>query len=82
VSARLRALSGWDVVRALKVFGFEVAATRGSHAKLRRALADGTRQTLTIPLHDALAKGTVHAIFRQASRYVSEVELRRYFFTD
>ncbi len=69
--------SGRDVLRALGTFGFEVVATRGSHAKLRHVLPDGTRQTLTVPLHRTLAPGTLHAILRQASRFVPETELRR-----
>lgn len=73
-------MSGADVIRALRTFGFEVVATRGSHAKLRRVLAGGERQTLTIPLRDSLATGTAHAIFRQACRYVSEADLRPFFF--
>jgi hypothetical protein len=44
-------------------------------------LPGGERQTLTIPLHDSLATGTVHAIFRQAGRYVPEDQLRPLFFT-
>jgi predicted RNA binding protein YcfA (HicA-like mRNA interferase family) len=79
--ARLRRLSGREVLRALSAFGFEVVATRGSHAKLRRILPDGTRQILTIPLHRTLADGTLRAIFRQASRYVAEEALRPWFFT-
>jgi predicted RNA binding protein YcfA (HicA-like mRNA interferase family) len=77
---RLRRLTGRDVLRALNAFGFELISTRGSHAKLRRVLADGTRQTLTVPLHRTLAPGTLHAVFRQASRYVAEADLRRWFF--
>jgi predicted RNA binding protein YcfA (HicA-like mRNA interferase family) len=82
VSPKLRRLSGADVVRILRPFGFDVIATRGSHAKLRRVLAGGQRETLTISLHDALAAGTTHAIFRQACRYVAEPDLRPFFFTD
>jgi predicted RNA binding protein YcfA (HicA-like mRNA interferase family) len=77
---RLRRLGARDVLRALGELGFEVVATRGSHAKLRRELPDGTRQTLTVPLHASLAPGTFRAIVRQASRYVPEAELRRRFF--
>lgn len=77
---RLRRLSAREVLSALGAFGFEVVATRGSHAKLRRVLADGSRQTLTVPLHRALAPATLHAIFRQAARFVAEEELRRWFF--
>jgi len=43
---------------------------------MRRILEDGTRQTLTIPLHEELDKGTLKAIFRQALRYIPEEELK------
>jgi predicted RNA binding protein YcfA (HicA-like mRNA interferase family) len=79
---RLRQLSARDVVRALGSFGFQVVSIRGSHAKLRRVLASGERQTLTIPLHKNLAPGTLHAIFRQALRYIPESHLKRWFFTE
>lgn len=77
---KLRRLSAREVLRALGTFGFEVVATRGSHAKLRRILRNGTRQILTIPLHRSLADGTLRAIVRQACRFVPEAELRRWFF--
>ena len=82
MSPRLRRLSGRDVIRALGTFGFAVVNTRGSHAKLRRVGPDGARQMLTLPLHDELAAGTLHAIYRQALRYVPDDELRPHFFTD
>lgn len=78
---KLRRLSGRDILRALGAFGFQVVATRGSHAKLRRLLPDGARQILTVPLHRTLADGTLRAIFRQACRFVPEVDLRPWFFT-
>lgn len=78
----LRRLSSRDVLRALGSFGFQVVSIRGSHAKLRRALAGGQRQTLTIPVHKSLAPGTLHAIFRQTSRYIPEVDLKPWFFTE
>jgi predicted RNA binding protein YcfA (HicA-like mRNA interferase family) len=77
---RLRRLSGRDVLRILGAYGFEVVATRGSHAKLRRISGDGRRQILTVPLHRSLADGTLRAILRQAARFVPEDELRRRFF--
>jgi len=79
---QLRPLSGRDVVRILSGFGFEVVVIRGSHAKLRRVLPDGARQTLTIPLHDTLAAGTTRAVYRQAARFIAEAELRPHFFAE
>ena len=76
-----RRLSGKEVVAILGRFGFQVHSQRGSHVKLRRIAAAGQKQTLTIPWHDELDTGTLRAIFRQASRYVSEDQLYSYFFT-
>jgi hypothetical protein len=50
--------------------------------KLRRVLANGARQNLTVPSHDELDRGTLHAIYRQASRYITEADLRPHFYTD
>ncbi len=77
---KLKRLSGKDVVRICSRFGFEIASQRGSHVKLRRFLSDGTKQTLTIPMHEELDKGTISAIFRQALRFIPEEELRSQFY--
>ena len=82
MSPKLRRLSGQDVLKILKSFGFEVERQRGSHVKLRRTAPSGERQTLTIPLHKELDKGTLRAIFRQACRYIPEDRLRPHFYTD
>jgi predicted RNA binding protein YcfA (HicA-like mRNA interferase family) len=80
--ARLRTLSGRQVLRILADFGFEAIMQRGSHIKLRRILADGRSQSLTVPNHDEIDRGTLHAIFRHASRFIPESDLRTRFFTD
>jgi predicted RNA binding protein YcfA (HicA-like mRNA interferase family) len=77
---RLRPLTSREVLRALASFGFQVVGLRGSHATLRRTLAGGEQQTLTIPLHKTLATGTLHAIYRHALRYISEADLKPWFF--
>ena len=69
-------LSGSDVMKILGLFGFSVHSQRGSHVKLRRVSPSGEKQTITIPRHKELDAGTVRAIFRQASRYIPEQELR------
>ncbi|CAG0933097.1 hypothetical protein TFLX_02901 [Thermoflexales bacterium] len=40
------------------------------------------RRPLTVPNHAELDTGTTRAILRQATRYISEDELRPYFYTD
>jgi len=37
---------------------------------------------LTAPRHAELDTGTLRAIFRQASQYIAESELRPYFYAD
>jgi predicted RNA binding protein YcfA (HicA-like mRNA interferase family) len=78
---KLKTLSGKAVVKIFSEFGFEIVSRRGSHVKLGRVIPDGSRQTLTVPFHDELDKGTLRAIFRHALRYVPEEELRTYFYT-
>lgn len=79
---KLKRLSGDEVVAVMLRFGFEVESQRGSHVKLRRITAGGLKQTLTVPRHRELDVGTLRAIFRQAARFVSEEELRPYFYAD
>jgi predicted RNA binding protein YcfA (HicA-like mRNA interferase family) len=79
---RLKVLSGAQVVRILSIFGFQVASQRGSHIKLRRIQAGGGHQTLTIPNHKELDRGTLGAIYRQVSRFVSESELQPHFYVE
>jgi predicted RNA binding protein YcfA (HicA-like mRNA interferase family) len=82
MAPRLRRLSAREVLAALSSFGFQVVATKGSHAKLRRLTGDEQRQTLTVPLHRDLDLGTIQAICRQAARFVPEADLRRWFYDE
>jgi len=79
---KLKVLSGKNLVNIFQQVDFEIAEQRGSHIKLRRFLNDGTKQILTIPNHDELDKGTIKAIYRQVLRYISENELKRYFYSE
>jgi len=79
---KLRSLSGKEVLRILQSFGFNEISRRGSHVKLRREAAGEFKQTLTIPDHSELDRGTIRAIYRQALRYVPETELKPYFYAD
>jgi len=79
---KLKSLTGEDVIKIFSRFGFEIASQRGSHAKLKRVLSDGTKQTLTIPRHKELDKGTLRAVLRQALRYIPEEQLRPHFYAD
>jgi predicted RNA binding protein YcfA (HicA-like mRNA interferase family) len=61
---KLKVLSGPDVIRIFSLLGFKVISQRGSHVKLRRLLTGGIQQTLTIPNHKELDRGTLVAIHR------------------
>jgi predicted RNA binding protein YcfA (HicA-like mRNA interferase family) len=82
VSPKLKRLSGKEVLSILSKFDFTIHSQRGSHVKLRRISSAGEIQTLTIVMHDELDIGTLRAIVRQASRFISEEQLRLDFFSD
>lgn len=79
---KLRRLSGDEVISILERFGFSLVSHRGTHAKLRRITATGARETLTIPRHKELDTGTLHAIYRQAGRYIPQEQLYPFFYSD
>ena len=72
--AKLRVLSGSDVVAIFNLFGFAVASQKGSHIKLVRVVEE-KRQSLTVPNHKEIDKGTLKAIIRQACVFIPESEL-------
>lgn len=78
----MRRLGARDVLRILHEFGFEVTSMRGSHAKLTRISSAGRKEILVVPIKRQLTIGTLHAIYRQASRFVPERDLRGRFFAD
>jgi predicted RNA binding protein YcfA (HicA-like mRNA interferase family) len=61
---KLKTLSGEELLRVFEAFSFRTFAQRGSHVKLRRVVAGGARQTLTVPDHREIDKGTLRAIYR------------------
>lgn len=83
--ARLKRLSSREILRLLGDFGFQVESMRGSHAKLvrlRRTEGDReVREVLVVPVHRKSRIGTVRAIYRQASRFVPEDQLKPRFFS-
>ncbi len=77
----LRVLSGKEVSDILAKFGFSIHHTSSSHLKLRREGAGG-RETLIVPAHSSLARGTLRAIYTQACRYIPQAELRPHFYNE
>jgi predicted RNA binding protein YcfA (HicA-like mRNA interferase family) len=63
--AKLPAISGKQLLSALKKAGFEEVRQKGSHVALRKITPEKTYRTI-IPLHRELAKGTLRDILRQS----------------
>lgn len=78
----LRNLSAREVIKTFKKFGFEEISRKGSHIKLRRMSPKGNKQTLTVPNHKKLVKGTLKSIYNQALQYISEDNLKNHFYTE
>ena len=53
-------MSGLELARLLKAFGYEVTRQTGSHIRLTTEL--GGQHHITIPAHDPLKVGTLSAI--------------------
>ena len=57
---RLKNLSGEEVIKIFKELGFIFVSQKGSHIKLRRVLDNNIKQTLTVPFHKELDRGTIY----------------------
>ena len=80
MGVKLKTLSGDKLVSILEGFGFVAVHEVGSHIKLRRLTPEAV-ETLIVPYHATIPKGTLKAIFNQVSRYVPSAELRKHFYT-
>ena len=69
----LRPLPYRQVERRLRAAGFVPVATHGSHVKLVRETAQGSRAVI-VPHHREIAIGTLRSIVRQAGLTVAEFE--------
>jgi len=63
--ARLRVLSGPEVVALLERHGFRQVRQRGSHLALQRR-DEASTVTVIVPLHRELRPGTLLSIVRQS----------------
>jgi predicted RNA binding protein YcfA (HicA-like mRNA interferase family) len=60
-----RNASGDRMVRALGQLGYSAIRQRGSHIRLRHP--GPPAHTITVPLHDPLKTGTLHAILTEVA---------------
>ena len=62
-------LSGQEVVRVFKSFGWSVSRQRGSHIIMTK---DGEIATLSVPNHKEVARGTLRRLIRDANLTTDE----------
>jgi len=61
-----RGVSGERLVRVLKSLGYEEVRQRGSHLRLQHV--GPPRHSVSVPMHDQLRTGTLHAILSDVAR--------------
>lgn len=64
-----RDLSGDELARRLRRYGYEPTRQTGSHLRLT-STSQGTEHHLTVPRHDSLRIGTLSAILADVAGYV------------
>ena len=67
--SKLPVVSGSECIKALEKTGFAIVRQRGSHIVLVR---EDPRNTVIVPNHKELDRGTLRAIIRQANLTVEE----------
>jgi predicted RNA binding protein YcfA (HicA-like mRNA interferase family) len=72
MSPKLPVISGAQLIRAIRKFGYEVVRQKGSHVRLRHS-SDSRRTPITIPLHDEIASGTLRRILRDSQVTVEQL---------
>lgn len=68
-----RLYSSKEILRALQQAGFSVISQKGSHIKLR-GIKQGKIQTVIVPDHKEIARGTFSSILNQANLTRQEFE--------
>lgn len=63
----------------LQEAGFDIEGQSGSHVKLRRFRANGSKETLVVPYHRSLKVGMLRGLVHQASAYLDDEQLRAFF---
>ena len=69
--ASIPVVSGRETVKVFESLGWEVARQRGSHIILVR---DGDIETLSVPDHREVAKGTLRSLIRSAGITTDEFQ--------
>ncbi|MCK4647778.1 type II toxin-antitoxin system HicA family toxin [Candidatus Pacearchaeota archaeon] len=70
---KLPQISGLNLIKILRKFGFVIVRQRGSHVRLEKKINEDILK-LTVPMHDKLKKGTLSRIIKDSMINVEEFE--------
>jgi len=56
---KLPQVSGKDIVKVLRKYGFSIVSQKGSHIKLKKTVSSGFSYTVIVPNHKIIKKGTL-----------------------
>ena len=65
-----RDLSARELIKSLKIYGYEVVSQKGSHIKV--TTQQEGEYHLAIPNHDPIKIGTLNAILRQVAEHLGK----------
>ncbi len=65
-------ISGLELIKKLRYFGFVVVRQKGSHIRLEKNTLGSTIK-LTVPNHPTLKTGTLHRILKDAGLQVEDI---------
>ncbi len=77
---KMKVLSGQEIVRFFERHGFVIVSQKGSHIRMKRKTVLGD-QSVMVPNHQTLKKGTQKSLVTLAIRYSLEQEARDFFYT-
>jgi predicted RNA binding protein YcfA (HicA-like mRNA interferase family) len=63
-----RDLSGHELAKLLRRYGYEIVRQSGSHLQLRTSLR-GTNHQVTVPAHKILKLGTLNSVLSRVADY-------------
>ncbi|MEO6979873.1 MAG: type II toxin-antitoxin system HicA family toxin [Mucilaginibacter sp.] len=65
-----RSLAAKDLIKLLKLYGYESVSQKGSHIKV--TTQKNGEHHLAIPNHDPIKTGTLNAILRQVAEHLNK----------
>ena len=79
--SKIRVITAKELITFFEKQGFIIDRQKGSHIVLSKKF-NGTSQHLVIPNHKELDRGLTHGIYKQAKEYLTEEEIKKFFYTE